>query len=75
MAALSELNCPVCWLGKFGVQWLLDSCKYIGRIASLVGADATTIQIAPLLFGGICIQRLKVVQSLRLVDTEQSLGP
>jgi hypothetical protein len=27
-----------------------------------------------LLFGGICIQRLKAVLSLRLVDTEQSLG-
>ena len=28
-----------------------------------------------LLFGGIRIQRLKVVLSLRLVDTEQSFGP
>ena len=28
-----------------------------------------------LLFGGICIQRLKVVLSLRPVDTEQSLVP
>jgi hypothetical protein len=28
-----------------------------------------------LLFGGICIERLKVVRSLRLVDTEQSVGP
>jgi len=27
-----------------------------------------------LLFGGICIQRLKVVLSLRLVDTERSVG-
>jgi hypothetical protein len=27
-----------------------------------------------LLFGGICIQRLKVVLSFALVDTEQSLG-
>src|SRR6516225_6128770 len=28
-----------------------------------------------LLFGGICIQRLKAVPSLHLVDTERSVGP
>ena len=52
------------FLGFLGHHWarpavLLD--KLDGRCA--------------LLFGGICIQRLKVVLSLRLVDTERSLGP
>jgi hypothetical protein len=34
----------------------------------IVPADATTIQNCDLLFGEICIQRLKVVLSLRLVE-------
>jgi hypothetical protein len=41
------------------------------RAVLIVLADAN----CALLFGGVGIQRLKVVLSLRLVDTEQSLGP
>jgi hypothetical protein len=50
----------------------------IGKAAHGTPLAAGAIHSLPnygLLFGGIRVQVLKVVLSLRLVDTEQSLGP
>jgi hypothetical protein len=50
----------------------------IGKVAHSTSLAACAIHSRPnyaFLFCGIRIQRLKVVLSLRLVDTEQSLGP
>src|SRR5215469_6321708 len=51
-----------------------DKVRNYGKVAP-ISCRCDNNPNCDLLFGGICIPRLKVVLWLRLVDTEQSLGP